>query len=81
VDVGSRFYVALDLGQAADFTAFAILERMVVLGERDPVSYEWRKEVSLRLRFVERVALGTPYPAVVERVREIVRSKELNRAS
>src|SRR4029079_12250152 len=29
------------------------------------------------LRHVERMALGTPYPAVVERVREVLGSREL----
>ena len=53
------------------------MERSVVAGARDLVTWERRKEVSLRLRMVERVALGTPYPAVVERVREITGSSEL----
>ena len=77
MEVGSRYYVALDLGQAMDFTALAVLERLVTLGPRDMATYEWRKEVSLRLRHVERMSLGTSYPAVVERVRGITGSREL----
>ena len=36
-----------------------------------------RKKVALRLRYLERVPLGTPYPEVVERVRAMTRSAEL----
>jgi hypothetical protein len=35
------------------------------------------KEVALRLRHLERIPLGTPYPEVVERVVEVTRSKQL----
>ena len=37
----------------------------------------FRKELSLQLRYLERVALGTPYPEVVDRVCEVTRSPEL----
>jgi hypothetical protein len=75
--VGSRFFVGLDLGQAVDYTAFAVLERQVTLGELDRATYERPEVVSLRLRYVERMALDTPYPAVVERMYEVVRSSDL----
>jgi len=77
VEVGRRYFIGLDLGQAQDYTAVAVVERLVTAGERDLVTYERQKEVSLRLRMVERMALGTPYPAVVERVREITGASEL----
>ena len=54
-----------------------MVERLVVAGERGMATWKGRKEVSLRLRMVERVALSTPYPAVVERVRDITGSNEL----
>jgi hypothetical protein len=54
------FYLGLDLGQRNDPTAIAVVERM----DRAQV---WR------VRHVERVPLGTPYPAVVSRVRGIVK--------
>jgi hypothetical protein len=76
--VGSRYFVGLDLGQAADYTAFAVLERQVTLGELDRVTYERPEVVSLRLRYVERMALGTAYPTVVERMHEVVGSSELS---
>ena len=61
--MAARFYLALDLGQAADHTALVVLER--------------RRKAPLRLRYVERMALGTSYAAVVERVRELAGSREL----
>jgi hypothetical protein len=56
------FYVGLDLGKKRDPAAVAVVERF----DRDAVFHR------LGVRHVERVALGTPYPRVVERVREIV---------
>lgn len=57
-----RFFVALDLGKKNDFSTIVIVE---VYGDE------------LHVRFVERIALGTPYTKVVEIVREVVRSKRL----
>ena len=68
--------MGVDLGQVHDPTAIAVLERAELTGAWDPVVFAFRKEVRLRLRYLERVALGTPYPAVVERVREVTRSSE-----
>jgi phage FluMu gp28-like protein len=51
------FYLGLDLGKKHDHTAIVIVERQ---GSK------------LLVRHLERVALGTPYTAVVERIREIV---------
>ena len=60
------FYVGLDLGQRQDYSALAIVERpdrrlawMATDGDK------------LLVRRVERLALGTPYPGVVARVRDI----------
>ncbi len=74
---GSRYFVGLDLGQSQDFTAMAVLERAELTGQWDPVAYGHRKMVAERLRHLERVPLGTPYPEVVERVRAVTRSGEL----
>jgi len=41
------------------------------------VKCAWKKEVSLQLRYLERIALGTPYPEVVERVVQVTRWPEL----
>jgi hypothetical protein len=52
----------LDLGQRHDPTAIAVVEKMTN---------------HVRVRHLERVPLGTPYPGVVERVRGITRHGEL----
>jgi len=66
------FYLGLDLGQRRDHTAIAVVERRELrLGYRAP------EFDGVWVRHLERVALGTPYPRVVERVREILRHREL----
>jgi len=76
-------YVAgLDLGQASDFTAIAVLERRLTesggateLVETDHgyVTHHppHRKDVRYAVRHLVRWPLGTPYTAVVKSVREI----------
>ncbi len=63
----NTFYVGVDLGQRQDHTAIAVVERAQNNG----------KLAYYAVRGVERVALGTPYPQVVERVKEILGSYEL----
>ena len=72
------YFVGVDLGQSRDFTAIAVVERAEKTGAWDPVGYAWRKVVALELRYLERMALGTPYPEVVERVAQVTRSGELD---
>jgi hypothetical protein len=58
----NRIYlVGVDLGQASDPTAIAVVEAIPKLPR-------------LRLRHLERLPLGTPYTDVVERVRRITAS-------
>jgi hypothetical protein len=57
------FYVGLDLGQAADFTALAVFEAM----SAEDVERE------LHLRHLERYPLRTPYMAVAEGVVALVK--------
>ncbi|HVW85228.1 MAG TPA: hypothetical protein VHB50_11135 [Bryobacteraceae bacterium] len=59
----NSFAIGVDLGQRRDHTAIAVVER----DTRDVVM----------VRHVERVPLGTSYPRVVERVREIALSERL----
>src|ERR1017187_5844455 len=73
----NRFFVGVDLGQARDFTAIAVVERAELQGEWAAAVWAWRKEVKLRLRFLERAPLGTPYPEIVERVVQVTRSGQL----
>jgi hypothetical protein len=69
--MGSQFFIGVDLGQAEDFTAIAVVERAEVEGAWDAARYTHEKRAELRLRHLERVPLGTAYPEVVERVRRV----------
>jgi hypothetical protein len=71
------YFVGVDFGQSRDFTAIAVLERAETTGEWDAARYAWRKVVRLQLRYLERIALGTPYPEVVERVVQVTQWPEL----
>lgn len=62
----TRYFVGLDLGRTDDFTALAVVER-----------FSCENRVQLRLRHLERLAVGTSYPDIVERVREMVQSSAL----
>jgi hypothetical protein len=66
------FFAGLDLGQRRDHTAIAVVERRETRGAYGTPEFE-----SLAVRHLERVPLGTPYPRVVERVREILGHEEL----
>jgi hypothetical protein len=57
------YFVGLDLGQKRDFSAVAVVER--------------EEYGCLRVRHLERMALGTPYTRVVSRVGEILRHPAL----
>jgi len=55
-----------------------VVERAeLILDERDYVTYEWRRAMRFRVMWVERMRLGTPYPAVVERVRQVMRGPRM----
>ena len=73
----SRYFVGVDFGQSRDFTAVAVVERAEANGGWDAAMFAWRKVVSLQLRYLERIALGTPYPEVVERVVQVTRWRDL----
>ena len=72
-----RYFVGLDLGQKHDFSALAVLDRVETKGEWDPWQMAYRKDITLRLRHLERVPLGTPYPDIVRRVRDVGQSSAL----
>src|SRR5260370_37358585 len=67
------YFAGLDLGMRHAHTALNVVERREMLCERDPVTYEYRKSIALRLRHVERIPLATEYVQVVERVAEVMR--------
>lgn len=65
-------FVGLDLGQSRDHSALAVVERAeLFLDEVDFVTYERKRRTRYRVRHLERLPLGTPYPDVVTRVRSI----------
>ena len=63
------FCAGLDLGQRRDYTAIAVVERRDLFQAYLPPQFH-----SVAVRHVERLPLGTAYPAVVERVRAVVQS-------
>ena len=66
------FYIGLDLGQRRDHSAIAVVERRDLLRAFREPTFQ-----GLLVRHLERVPLGTPYPRVVARMREIVRHDAL----
>jgi hypothetical protein len=70
------FFMGVDLGQARDPSAVAIVERSVDL-QLDLQSWNRVPRVSYAVRHLERVPLGTPYPGVVSRVAELLARPEL----
>ncbi len=66
------FYVGLDLGQAADYTALAVVQSVV---EQNPVG---DAERFLHLRHLERYELGTPYPEIADNVAALMRDERLS---
>lgn len=68
-----RFSMGVDLGQAQDYTAIAVVESArVVLPERDPITWSFRTEVLHCCRYAERVPLEVPYPDVAAHVGKLV---------
>jgi hypothetical protein len=71
------FVVGVDLGQSKDFTAIAIVEEVpsATLDARNHVS----TQTALHLRYLERIALGTRYPAIVGHVLGLLDQPPLSR--
>ncbi len=63
-DQGPRFLVGLDLGQARDYTALIIVERVLPTEPDQMIEYH--------LRHLKRYELGTPYPEIVEDVCDLL---------
>ena len=73
----SYYYLGLDLGQAQDYTAICVAERL------EPPSIgnlATRSGASYQVRHLERCPLGTPYPRIVARVLELVSQSPLQGA-
>jgi hypothetical protein len=66
------YYVGLDLGQSADYTALAVVQKVEY--------YDWenqKHERDLHLRHLERFPLKTPYTDIADHVKELVSSPSL----
>jgi hypothetical protein len=74
----TQFFVGVDLGKVRDYTAIAVVERAELTGQFDAAVYAYKKVVALRLRHLERVPLGTPYPEVADRLSRVTQSPELS---
>ena len=73
-----EFYIGLDLGQKVDFTAIAVLEFRPAAPPHFLLPWDVPRP-SYALRHLERMALGTTYTKVVERVAGLTRIPELQR--
>jgi hypothetical protein len=66
------FFVGLDLGQSADYTALAVVQSVKEKGEEGTLS------TSFHLRHLERYPLRTPYTTVADGVATLMGSTALN---
>jgi hypothetical protein len=75
----SDYIAGLDLGQLSDYTALAIVRRQDVREAAGVVAKDHRGRAVSEFAVVhlERFALGTPYPIIVESVRSLLGRSEL----
>ena len=66
------FSAGLDLGQRSDPSALVVVERRDLWQGFGAQTFD-----SIAVRFVEKMALGTPYPMVAERAKAVVQSPVL----
>jgi hypothetical protein len=71
--MAGAYFVGLDLGQARDYTALAILEQDGVPPNGPPVL----RRPAYALRHLRRIPLGMPYPEVVRQMVSLLRSPAL----
>ena len=69
----NRYFVGLDLGQAQDFTALAVLTRPRLTGRESSVE----RKPPYAVPHLQRFPLGTPYPAIVSAVVDLLRTPQL----
>jgi hypothetical protein len=62
------YFIGIDLGQCIDYTTIAVVERAELKGEWNAAQYAWQKVIELRVRKLERIPLGTPYPDIADRI-------------
>jgi Terminase RNaseH-like domain len=75
-----RYSIGVDLGQAADYTAIAVLEKTVVPPEtamfspvgESPSNRLVEGDIALDLVYLKRPKLGTPYDTIAKRVADLI---------
>lgn len=65
------FYLGVDLGQAQDYTAIVAVEKVLLDGA---------EQHEYHVRHIERPPLGTPYPAIISRIRRLLDTPALRGA-
>ncbi len=68
---GRDFVIGIDLGQARDYTAIAILERIEEL-TGEAAKGRWLTQVRFEMPHLERPPLGTSYPAIIARIKDLI---------
>jgi len=68
---GRDFIIGVDLGQARDYTAICILERFEKL-TGEAAKGRWTTAVRYAMPHLERPPLGTSYPDIIERLKEMI---------
>jgi hypothetical protein len=80
------YHIGVDLGQSADHSAIAVVERREERLGRDGTpagvpergfSYYDRRAITLKIRTLERIELGTDYLDVVDRIKDYMEAPEL----
>jgi hypothetical protein len=67
------YFLGLDLGQASEPTALAVVERLIV---PPGAAHDLRRPVQ-SLRHLQRFPPGTPYPEIIATVRQMLRTRPL----
>ena len=68
-----RYFVGLDLGQAQDFTALAVLRRVCLSGKERAAD----RQPPYSVPHLHRFPLGTPYPSIVASVVDLLKTSQL----
>ena len=68
---GRDFIIGVDLGQARDYTAIAVLERIEEL-TGEAAHSRWLTQVRYEMPHLERPPLGTSYPAIIARLKDLI---------
>ena len=68
---GRDFIIGVDLGQARDYTAIAVLERFEEL-TGNAENGRWTTQIRYEMPHLERPALGTSYPDIIARIKELI---------